>query len=294
MRQADAAMYRAKGRGGNGFQFFLPSMQHEIEEQLEMESALRLAMERNEFELYYQPLVDLSDSGAIVGAEALLRWHHPERGMITPSVFIPVAEETGQIKEIGAWVFHRVCTQIKEWQRNVPGGISGRIAINISPRQFQDSGFIPEIRRCLEETGVDAQQLILELTENLLLGNIEDVAAKMQELRGLGMQLSIDDFGTGYSSLAYLKRLPLHVLKIDRSFIRDLTTDSNDAAIVESILAMAQRLGFQTVGEGVENEEQLVFLQKHQCNFYQGEFYSPPLPADEFQQLLLAQSGMPF
>jgi diguanylate cyclase (GGDEF)-like protein len=290
MRQADAAMYRAKGRGGNGFQFFLPSMQYEIEEQLEMESALRLALERNEFELYYQPLVDLSDSGMIVGAEALLRWQHPERGMITPSVFIPVAEETGLIKEIGAWVFRRVCAQIKEWQKSVPGGMPGRIAINISPRQFQDSGFVPEIRRCLQETGVDAQQLIIELTENLLLGNIEEVAAKMQELRGLGMQLSIDDFGTGYSSLAYLKRLPLHVLKIDRSFIRDLTTDSNDAAIVESILAMALRLGFDTVGEGVESEEQLAFLRKHQCNFYQGDFYSPPLPAGEFQQRLRAQS----
>lgn len=290
MRQADAAMYRAKGRGGNGFQFFLPSMQYEIEEQLEMEGALRLALERNEFELYYQPLIDLCDSGAIVGAEALLRWHHPKRGLITPSVFIPVAEETGLIKEIGAWVFRRVCAQIKKWQESVSGGVPGRIAINISPRQFQDSGFVPEIRSCLEETGIDAQQLIIELTENLLLGNIEEVAAKMQELRGLGMQISIDDFGTGYSSLAYLKRLPLHVLKIDRSFIHDVTTDSNDAAIVESILAMALRLGFDTVGEGVETEEQLAFLRKHQCRFYQGHLHSPPLPAAEFQQLLHAQS----
>ncbi len=286
LQQADVAMYRAKEAGGNCSQFFLPSMQHTAEKRLNAEHALRRALECNEFLLYYQPIIDIRQPGRIVGAEALLRWQHPERGIVFPLEFIDVAEETGLILKLGGWVLHEACRQMQEWDAKYSDLDYGHISINISPRQFQQADFVPKLIDVVQAAEADPARLYLELTENLLVGDIGDVAEKMQELKAHGFQFSIDDFGTGYSSLAYLKQLPLDTLKIDQSFVRDITTDLNDAAIVDSILAMSSRMGFRVVAEGVETAEQLEFLTSHQCDLYQGYFYSRPVPAAEFAALL--------
>jgi len=286
LQQADVAMYRAKEAGGNCSQFFLPSMQHTAEKRLNAEHALRRALECNEFLLYYQPIIDIRQPGRIVGAEALLRWQHPERGIVFPLEFIGIAEETGLILNLGDWVLHEACRQIQEWDTRRSDLDYGHISINISPRQFQQADFVPKLINAAQAAKVNPARLYLELTENLLVGDISDVAGKMQELKAHGFQFSIDDFGTGYSSLAYLKQLPLDTLKIDQSFVRDITTDLNDAAIVDSILAMSSRMGFRVVAEGVETVEQLEFLTTHQCDLYQGYLYSRPVPAEEFEALL--------
>ncbi len=286
LQQADVAMYRAKEAGGNCSQFFLPSMQHTAEKRLNAEHALRRALECNEFLLYYQPIIDIRQPGRIVGAEALLRLQHPERGIVFPLEFIGVAEETGLILNLGDWVLHEACRQIQEWDTKRSDLDYGHISINISPRQFQQADFVPKLINAAQAAKVNPARLYLELTENLLVGDISDVAEKMQELKAHGFQFSIDDFGTGYSSLAYLKQLPLDTLKIDQSFVRDITTDTNDAAIVDSILAMSSRMGFRVVAEGVETAEQLKFLTTHQCDLYQGYLYSRPVPAEEFEVLL--------
>ncbi len=286
LKQADVAMYRAKEVGGNCSQFFLPSMQHAAEKRLDAEHALRRALECGEFLLYYQPIIDIRQPGRIVGAEALLRWQHPERGVVFPLEFIDVAEETGLILDLGSWVVHEACRQIREWETKTPYLDYGRISINISPRQFQQADFVSKLISAVEAAGVDPTRLYLELTENLLVKNIDDVAGKMRELKACGFQFSIDDFGTGYSSLAYLKQLPLDTLKIDQSFVRDIATDPNDAAIVESILVMSSRMGFRVVAEGVETDEQLLFLTERKCDLYQGYLYSQPVPAEEFAMLL--------
>ncbi len=252
LQQADAAMYRAKEAGGNCSRFFLPSMQHVAEERLEVEHALRHALAHNEFLLYYQPIIEINQPDRIVGAEALLRWKHPERGIVFPSEFIGAAEETGLILDLGDWVLYEACAQMQKWNTMFPDFDYGHVSINISPRQFQQANFIPKLINTVEIAGVDPARIYLELTENLLVRDINDVAEKMQDLKTLGLQFSIDDFGTGYSSLAYLKQLPLDTLKIDQSFVRNITTDPNDAAIVESILAMSSRLGFRVVAEGLD------------------------------------------
>ncbi|MCF6355853.1 MAG: EAL domain-containing protein [Candidatus Polarisedimenticolaceae bacterium] len=286
LQQADVAMYRAKEAGGNCSQFFLPSMQHTAEKRLDAEHALHRALEFGEFLLYYQPIIDIRQPGRIVGAEALLRWQHPERGVVFPLEFIGVAEETGLILDLGSWVIHEACRQMREWETKTPHLDYGRISINISPRQFQQADFVSKLISAVEAAEVDPTRLYLELTENLLVKNIDDVAGKMRELKACGFQFSIDDFGTGYSSLAYLKQLPLDTLKIDQSFVRDIATDPNDAAIVESILVMSSRMGFRVVAEGVETDEQLLFLTKHKCDLYQGYLYSRPVPAEAFAALL--------
>jgi diguanylate cyclase (GGDEF)-like protein len=288
LQQADVAMYRAKESGGNCFRFFLPSMQGAAEERLELENALRRALEQEEFVLHYQPVVDIRDPGRIVGAEALVRWQqHPQRGMVLPGEFIGVAEETGLILGLGDWVLEEVCRQIQEWTTTLPDLDFGRISVNISPRQFQHSNFVDRLTGIVSDAGVDPSRLSLELTENLLVRDVEKVIARMTELKFRGFHFSIDDFGTGYSSLTYLKRLPLDTLKIDRSFVRDITSDPNDATIVESILAMSSRMGFRVVAEGVETEEQLAFLARHRCDLYQGYLFSRPVPADALAALLL-------
>ncbi len=286
LQQADAAMYRAKEAGGNCSRFFLPSMQHVAEERLEVEHSLRRALAHNEFLLYYQPIIDINQPDCIVGAEALLRWQHPERGIVFPAEFIGAAEETGLILDLGDWVLYEACSQMQKWNTSNPDLDYGRISINISPRQFQQANFVPKLINAIEIANIDPARLYLELTENLLVRDIDDVAEKMSGLKAHGLQFSIDDFGTGYSSLAYLKQLPLDTLKIDQSFVHDITTNPNDAAIVESILAMGSRLGFRVLAEGVETSEQLEFLTTHGCDLYQGYLYSRPVPAEEFEMLL--------
>ncbi len=286
LQQADAAMYRAKEAGGNCSQFFLPSMQHVAEERLEVEHALRHALANHEFLLYYQPVIDINSPGRIVGAEALVRWQHPEQGIVPPGEFICAAEETGLILDLGDWVLYEACNQMQKWNTRNPDLDYGRISVNISPRQFQQANFVPKLINTIQVAEIDPARLYLELTENLLVRDIDDVAEKMQELKAHGLQFSIDDFGTGYSSLAYLKQLPVDTVKIDQSFVRDITTDPNDAAIVESILAMSSRMEFRVVAEGVETKEQLEFLTTRDCNLYQGYLYSEPVPAEEFESLL--------
>jgi len=286
LQQADVAMYRAKDAGGNCFHFFLPSMQQAAEERLNLEHDLRRALERNEFQLYYQPIVDIKQPGRIVGAEALLRWQHPEKGIIFPAAFIGVAEETGLILDIGDWVVQEVGRQMQIWNSRKQELDYGRISINISPLQFQQADFVQKMVNAVETYKIAPSKLYLELTENLLVQDINDVAEKMRELKTHGLQFCIDDFGTGYSSLSYLKQLPLKTLKIDQSFVRDIATDSNDAAIVESILAISSRMGFQVAAEGVETEEQLEFFTARECDLYQGYLFSRPVPVEEFEALL--------
>ncbi|MCG7876255.1 MAG: EAL domain-containing protein [Candidatus Thiodiazotropha taylori] len=287
LRQADAAMYQAKEYGRNNFRFFLPSMQMLASERLELENALHSAITQNQLVLHYQPKVAISRREEILGAEALIRWQHPTQGLLLPGEFIAIAEESGLILQLGEWVLREACLQIKAWQHRFKGKPFGRISVNISPKQFQQKDFIQQIISTITDTEVDPTGLELELTESSLVEDVHDVRKKMVELKKLGIQISIDDFGTGYSSLAYLKMLPVDVLKIDRSFIRDIGIDPNDDAIVETILAMSWRLGFRAIAEGVETEEQLKFLRARQCDGYQGYLFSRPLVADGFEAILL-------
>jgi diguanylate cyclase (GGDEF)-like protein/PAS domain S-box-containing protein len=284
MRHADTAMYRAKEAGRNTIRFFLPSMQHAAEQRLRLQNELRLALTRNEWELHFQPQVDAS--GTTVGAEALLRWRHPERGLIAPAEFIPVAEETGQILLIGEWVLERSLSRLKTWTNDIANSTLSRLAINVSPRQFHQTDFLLRIESILSETGADPGRLTLELTEGVIIDNLDDTIRKMDALKRLGMRLSIDDFGIGYSSLAYLKQLPLDEVKIDRSFVSDVTTDPSDANLVKTIITMADHLGLDVVAEGVETEEQLRFLLEQGCGLFQGYYFNRPQSAEDFEKLL--------
>jgi len=283
MRNADAAMYHAKQTGRNNFQFFTRQMNVAVNRRLLLEKDLRLALEREEFTLYYQPQLDLK-TGGIVGFEALIRWPHPLRGMIASSDFIPVAEETGLITPIGEWVLRRACMQARGWQ--ALGYPQLQISVNCSARQFRLEGLVDTVERTLRESGLPASSLELELTESIIVEHTEHVMARFKALDEMGVKLSIDDFGTGYSSLGYLKRFPIHELKIDRSFVRDVGTDPDDAAIVSAIIVMAHGLGLQVIAEGVETAEQLAFLKKAGCDRAQGYYFSRPLPAEEIEPLL--------
>ncbi|BCX88908.1 hypothetical protein MIN45_P1278 [Methylomarinovum tepidoasis] len=284
LKQADAAMYRAKAAGRNAIRFYHPAMQRSVDARLELEKELRRALERGGLELHYQP--QHCAAGRLAGAEALLRWPHPQHGFVPPNEFIPIAEESGLILPLGRWVLETACRQISRWYRE--GLLAGidHIAVNISPRQFHQPEFVAEVEAVLAATGAPPQKLMLELTEGIVIEDVTDTIAKMEALREVGVRFSIDDFGTGYSSLLYLKRLPLDEIKIDRSFVSDLETDPNDRAIVETILSMARHLDLAVVAEGVETETQRDFLKRHGCRFYQGWFYSKPLPAAEFRERL--------
>jgi diguanylate cyclase (GGDEF)-like protein/PAS domain S-box-containing protein len=290
IEHADIAMYRAKKLGRNNFQFYTPAMNEEAMERVRIESALRNALERDEFVLHYQPQVDLA-SGEIVGMEALIRWQHPEMGMVAPSRFIGVAEETGLIVQIGAWVMRAACQQNRAWHEAGLGKL--RVAVNLSARQFGAVNLVADIRSVLAETGLAPGYLEIELTESLFMSDVTLAVELLHAMKALGVKLSIDDFGTGYSSLSYLSRFPIDVLKIDRSFVAAITRDSNDAAIVASIIALAHNLKLSVIAEGVETEEQLDYLRGHGCDQMQGYFFSPPLPATEFEQLLRQQSRLP-
>jgi diguanylate cyclase (GGDEF)-like protein/PAS domain S-box-containing protein len=283
LRNADTAMYRAKDLGRNTFQLYSSEMNANFGERLTLETDLWKALERDEFVLHYQPKVDLK-TGRIIGMEALLRWQHPVSGMVPPGKFIPVAEESSLIVQIGNWVIHEACRQNKAWQddglRYVP------IAVNISARQLQDRNLVETVRAALESTRLRAEHLEIELTESAVMLNADETINTMAVLRGMDVRISLDDFGTGYSSLSYLKRFPVTGLKIDQSFVRDIAYDPDDAAIVRAIVAVAQELMLDVTAEGVETVEQLEFLKAHGCGEAQGYYFARPVPASEMQALL--------
>jgi EAL domain-containing protein (putative c-di-GMP-specific phosphodiesterase class I) len=283
MKNADIAMYRAKEQGKNNSQFYSAQINVHSIERLTLESSLRRALERNEFLLHYQPKVDIG-SGRITGVEALLRWQQPVQGLIPPAQFIQLAEETGLIVPIGEWVLKTACTQNKAWQQQ--GLAPVRVAVNLSPRQFAQKNLLEDIARVLKQTGLDPAYLELEITESVVMNNPEQAVILLNRLKAFGIHFAIDDFGTGYSSLNYLKRFPLNTLKIDRTFIRDLPGDSDDAAITQAILAMAHSLRLGVVAEGVETAEQMRFLLDNHCDEIQGYYFSRPQPANDIAPLL--------
>ncbi len=282
VRNADTAMYHAKESGRANFQFFGRQMTERVRRRLTTENNLRGAVERGEFTLHFQPLVSL-DSSQVVGAEALLRWPQSNHRLVSPSEFIPVAEDTGLIVPLGEWVLREACTRTQAWQTLHPGL---RIAVNLSARQFRQRNLVDVVERVLRETGLAPGLLELELTESMLMQHAPETVSILARLDEIGVRLSIDDFGTGYSSLSYLKRFPIHALKIDRSFVRDIGTDPNDAAIVTAIVAMARSLDLNVTAEGVESHEQASFLRSLACDLAQGFYFGRPMPADEFSDRL--------
>jgi len=283
LRNADTAMYRAKEQGRDNYQLYTAAMNNKIMEQLALENSLRDGIKQEEFVVHYQPQVEIS-SGRIVGTEALVRWQHPERGLVSPIDFIPVAEETGLIVPLGAWVLQTACDQNMAWQQ--AGHAPIPVAVNLSARQFQERDLLDTVTQTLEESGMDPEYLQLEITEGAAMQDVESTTRTLRALREMGVQIAIDDFGTGHSSLSYLRSFPVSALKIDSSFVRDLTIDPNDAAITAAILAMADSLALKVIAEGVETEEQLAFLSEHGCDEMQGFLFSKAVPPDEFEELL--------
>jgi EAL domain-containing protein (putative c-di-GMP-specific phosphodiesterase class I) len=286
MKCADVAMYRAKDRGRNTYQFYTPDMNAKAHELFRLEGSLRKALEHDQLTLYYQPQIDVA-TGKIVGLEALIRWEHPNDGIILPGEFIHLAEETGLIVPIGEWVLRAACLQIKAWQES--GYPPVHVAVNISGRQFRHVDLVRTVDQTLDETGVDPRLLSLEITESVIMHEVESTLETLYELTRMGVQLAIDDFGTGYSSLGYLKRFPIAKLKIDRSFIRDVTSNSNDAAIVSSIIALGLGMNMEVIAEGVETVEQLRFLSEKGCRIGQGYLFSEPLPPADVVRFLRGQ-----
>ncbi|WP_019140473.1 EAL domain-containing protein [Noviherbaspirillum massiliense] len=279
LKRADLAMYQAKAAGRNAIRFFDPEMQNVVSARLSLEADFRHGLQRQEFLLHYQAQTD--GNGHVKGVEALVRWKHSVRGMVSPAAFIPLAEETGLITSLGKWVLETACAQVAAWAAR-PETSHLSVAVNVSARQFHHPKFVDQVLDVLEYTGADPRHLKLEITESMLVKNMEDTIAKMAALKAKGVGFSLDDFGTGYSSLTYLKRLPLDQLKIDQSFVRDVLVDANDAAIARTIVALGQILGLEVIAEGVETEDQRDFLAQHGCHAYQGYLFSPPLPAEQF------------
>ncbi|MCW8908480.1 MAG: EAL domain-containing protein [Sedimenticola sp.] len=289
LRHGDTAMYQAKESGRDAIRFFLPAMQSEADQRLLMEKDLRLAISRDQLRLFFQPQID--DEGRVCGAEGLLRWQHPVQGLVPPDRFIPLAEETGLILPIGEWVLRTACGLIARWSGGVLEPLLGHVSVNVSPWQFRQPDFPTQVQHIVAETGADPKRLGLELTEGVVIDNLQDTASKMASFKSMGVRISIDDFGTGYSSLSYLRRLPLDILKIDREFIEEVTSDESHAAIVGTIIAMAEHLGLEVVAEGVETEGQLQFLQQNGCRRYQGYYFSGPLPIEEFERFVIDRQG---
>jgi diguanylate cyclase (GGDEF)-like protein/PAS domain S-box-containing protein len=283
LKHADFAMYHAKEKGRDNYQFFQPDMNARAQERQSVEGDLRGAIERREFVLHYQPRVNL-ETGAIIGVEALIRWRHPHRGLVQPTRFVPIAEDCGVIVPIGRWVLREACRQARAWQvESLPPIL---ISINISAVELRDKDFISGVREALVETGLASSNLELELTETFLMQDSKSTATVLQALKGLGVQLALDDFGTGFSSLSHLKSFPIDTLKIDQSFVRNLTTDAGDAGIVTAVINMGRTLNVQVVAEGVETEEQLAFLRGQGCPEWQGYYFSHPVSAQKFGRLL--------
>jgi len=283
LKQADIAMYQAKKAGRNALRFFNPRMQEAISARVLLEAELTRAIDEKHFQLHYQ--IQMDNAGHPLGAEVLIRWRHAEHGLIAPLKFIPLAEETDLIQPIGQWVLETACAQLEAWQKNLHTR-DLVLSVNVSSRQFRNPEFVSHVRMVLKRYAIDPSKLKLELTESLLLENIEDTIATMETLSGSGIQFALDDFGTGYSSLQYLKKLPLHQLKIDRSFVSDVAVNSSDQAIIRTIVAMAQSLNLEVIAEGVEAEEQLQFLTRVGCTQYQGYLFGKPVPVEEFEALI--------
>ncbi|WP_430471956.1 putative bifunctional diguanylate cyclase/phosphodiesterase [Thalassospira lucentensis] len=279
VKNADMAMYAAKAEGRNNYRFFLPSMHERVKERKTIEEDLRNALEHDQLELYYQPKIDCRTE-RVVGAEALVRWHHPDRGLIMPGEFISVAEECGLINRLGAWVLEKACKQTQIWRDTTLPGL--RIAVNLSPAQFQDAELVSSVTRIVKDTAMPEGTLELEITESILMNNPEKAVSTLKELKALGVMIAIDDFGTGYSSLNYLKRFPVSSIKIDQSFVNDIHVDVDDKAIVDAVIGLGHSLNLEVVAEGVEEVEQLNYLREKGCDFIQGYLYSKPLPADTF------------
>ncbi len=280
LKHADAAMYQAKDAGRNTIRFFDPRIQSDLEERLHLVSDLGQAVERGQLRLYFQKQVNAD--GHTLGAEALIRWEHPVRGLVSPAQFIPLAEETGLIVPVGLWVLQVACKQLKTWQ-GVRSMRDLTLAVNVSAKQFHQPDFVAQVQHALRETGAKPSHLKLELTESVVLESVQDAIAKMRALKLLGIGFSLDDFGTGYSSLQYLNRLPLDQIKIDQSFVRDITTDPNDAAIVQTIIAMTDALGLNVIAEGVETRQQMEYLEHRGCHAFQGYLFGKPLPLEQFE-----------
>ncbi len=287
LKRADLALYQAKNAGRDTLRFYDPQMQAVVSARATLELDMRVGLAQGQFELYYQPQID---HGRIIGAEALLRWRHPRDGFISPAHFIPLAEETGLILPLGEWVLQAACRRLAAWAQQ-PDLATLSLAVNVSPRQFHQTGFVAQVLAALAGAGADGHQLKLEMTEGLLLQDVEDTIDKMGQLRGYGVGFSLDDFGTGYSSLSYLKRLPLDQLKIDQSFVRDVLTDPNDAAIARTVVALGTSLGLRVIAEGVETEAQREFLERHHCHAWQGFLLSPPVAVAEFEALVRRTNG---
>ena len=290
LRQADIAMYQVKARRGNALCFFDPKMQTAINDRAQLEADLRQALVAQQLVLHYQPQATLQ--GDVIGAECLLRWQHPQRGMVPPGQFIAVAEESDLILHIGQWVLHSACTQLARWQEQ-PQWAHLQLSVNVSARQFRQSDFVHQVIETLQVTGARAPLLTLELTESLVLDNVEDAIDKMHQLRTKGVRFSVDDFGTGYSSLAYLTRLPLHQLKIDQSFVRNLGARATDDVIVQTIIGMGRNLDLEVIAEGVETEAQKAILAGHGCDLYQGYLLARPMPVADFERSLGGPAAPP-
>ena len=290
LKNAAAALYRAKKQGGNSYQFYTSDLNAKALNRLNLETSLRRAIENEELVLYYQPQIDYG-SGLVVAAEALVRWQHPSLGLLPPSEFIPLAEDTGVIVPLGAWVMRTACAEARTWQAVGFGDI--RIAVNVSARQFRQADFLESLVQVLADTGLDADRLELELTETSIMENAEAAVNLLTAIRRLGVKIAIDDFGTGYSSLSYLKRLPIDTLKLDRSFVNEATSDPDDAALVMAVITLAHNLRLKVVAEGVETEEQLKFLRLLRCDGGQGYLFGKPMPADAFRSSLGREMDYP-
>jgi EAL domain-containing protein (putative c-di-GMP-specific phosphodiesterase class I) len=295
LKRADIALYRAKDAGRNATQMFHDTMQKAASDRLRLENELRQAQAKGEFSLSYQPQVD-TRGNRIVGAEALLRWKHPVLGNLPPNQFIKVMEESGMILEVGNWILEEACKAGGELiRKGLIDSHDFNLCVNISPRQFRQTDFVERVENCLRTCELPRDMLKLEITEGIVIQNLDDTIAKMLKLKELGVSFAMDDFGTGYSSLTYLKRLPVDALKIDQSFVRDATTDPNDAEIVRAIVAMAASLNLSIIAEGVEQQEQLDFLTQLDCHLYQGFLFSEPLSVAGFEALLRTRmDGSPY
>ena len=292
LRDADTAMYRAKTLGKARHEIFDKAMHARAMNLLQLETDLRRAVEREEFFVQYQPIVSLETSN-LRGFEALVRWRHPERGLISPIDFVPVAEETGLIMPIGAWVLKESCRQMQRWQAMFPSDPQLFISVNLSGKQFAQPDLMSEVAAIIEETGLDPRSLKLEITESVVMENIETATEMLKQLRALGLKLSIDDFGTGYSSLSYLHRFPIDTLKIDRSFVTQMSDNNENMEIVRTVVMLAQNLGMDVVAEGVETSEQLSLLQRLGCEFGQGYFFSKPVEASGAEKIIAETYSFP-
>ena len=289
MKSADTAMYCAKDAGRNNYQFFTPEMNARAVERQWIEAGLRRALERQQFELHYQPKMNL-ETGAMSGAEALIRWRHPERGLIFPTQFVPIAEDSGIIVPIGRWVMREACREARSW---IDAGRPMAVAVNVSAIELRDPDFLDHVCSALTESRLEPRYLELELTESVLMQHTESTASVLQALRNMGVQIAIDDFGTGYSSLSYLQKFPVDTLKVDQSFIHEITAHPDCAPIVSAVISMGKSLNHRVIAEGVETLEQLSFLQARQCGEGQGYCFSPPLAAEAFASLLHMDAPLP-